>query len=66
MNKSVLVFEDIEPAKLTLAGGKGGMLAKLFQRGYSVPTALSYSQRPFRKKHSLSRLANEFAVICWH
>lgn len=58
MNQSVLFFEDIEPAKLSLAGGKGGMLAKLFQRGYPVPDGFVVFPAAFQEE-SLTQQARQ-------
>lgn len=37
MEKYVIRFKDLTPERQTFAGGKGSMLAKMFQRGYPVP-----------------------------
>jgi len=37
MTKTVKTFLEISPQEQTLAGGKGGTLAQLFQAGYPVP-----------------------------
>lgn len=37
MKQSAYFFSELRPEQLHLAGGKGGTLAELYQRGYSVP-----------------------------
>ncbi len=37
MSRSILSFEEITDEQRTLAGGKGGSLARLYQAGYPVP-----------------------------
>ena len=37
MNTMIKNFKDLEPAKQSSAGGKGGTLARLFQAGYPIP-----------------------------
>lgn len=37
MNQHVLSFAELDKSSLSFAGGKGGMLARMFQDGYPIP-----------------------------
>lgn len=37
MKNTVKSFKELTPGLQAFAGGKGGMLAKMFQAGYPVP-----------------------------
>lgn len=47
MSDMVKSFQKLTPELLPLAGGKGGMLARMYQDGYPVPTGIVIMQSAF-------------------
>jgi hypothetical protein len=60
MNDMVLEFSELTTEQQSSAGGKGGVLAKLYQAGYRVPSQATNSDR--KRGPMCRRFSRECAI----
>lgn len=63
MEKRVIHFEELSPELQSLAGGKGGMLARLYRGGYPVPEGLVVLPTAFREDTLNRQARNELLLL---
>jgi phosphoenolpyruvate synthase/pyruvate phosphate dikinase len=63
MEKLVMHFEELTPELQSLAGGKGGMLARLYRSGYPVPEGLVVLPTAFREDTLNREARNEILLL---
>jgi len=63
MEKMVMHFEELTPELQSLAGGKGGMLARLYRSGYPVPEGLVVLPTAFREDTLNREARNEILLL---
>lgn len=59
MTGTVKSFKELTPEFQTFAGGKGGMLARMFQRGYPVPEGFVILPSAFQSEALMDEAWNE-------
>lgn len=63
MSKMVKNFKDLTPELQGFAGGKGGMLAKMYQNGYPVPDGFVILPSAFEKEKLNDKAWNEIQTL---